>query len=452
MSGRRTPRRSTRSPPASAAKPASTSFTSAGKAMGKDRPALPLSDANPLLKGHKGRLHSVKTQELKLQDNITITIARVKAPTPEGVSGHLIKRFDTDAVSASSFFRVAFPSSSQAAEEAEMAYLRSVHDAVAAGAEHPGSEARLTGTWSATLSFPGTLAPLTLAVCRIPTADAADVARDYGIFKYASSLIAYENPYAPPNQDVPEPEAPVVATDPSDGVVTRSAKKVTSPTPSEGARSSKRARVTSPRLAALSGSGGMAPSPSILSLAPQAQSASGDVDASAVMVTVTSVSSDPTTGAPVEETTTASLMGTDEQVAAARDEARVLVASLKEAAAASDAAPSTSGSKKRALDGEAGEDAKGMLNRLWWRRRQAKQGASNSAPLQQRSLVVKAPSDRVDTATRRNIAMVGLVVAGAAACVPNCHSPASLVRADQIAFAARSCRTFSDLGVSACNK
>lgn len=148
MSTRRTPRRSTRSPPGSATKPPPTSLTSAAKALAKDsRSALPTRDANTLLAGHKGRLHTVKTQELKLQDGLTILIARVKAPTPKGVSGHLIKRFDTDAVSASSFFRVAFPTSSLADEEAEMAYLRTVHDVASAGAEERGPEGRLTGTW-----------------------------------------------------------------------------------------------------------------------------------------------------------------------------------------------------------------------------------------------------------------------------------------------------------------
>lgn len=160
----------------------------------------------------------------------------------------------------------------------------------------------------------------------------------------------------------------------------------------------------------------MAPSPSILSLAPQAQSTSGDVDTSAVMVTVTAVSQDPATGEPVEETTTASFMGTDEQVAAARDEARELVATLKEAASNSGVSPSEStATKKRALTSD-GDDARGMLSRLWWRRRQAKQATINAEPTQSQ-LVVKAPSDRAAPSTRRNIAVVGLVVAGAAACV-----------------------------------
>lgn len=264
------------------------------------------------------------------------------------------------------------------------------------------------------------------------------MAREYGILKFAADLIAFENPFAPPNQDVPEPEAPTVAaSDASDaaGVLTRSAKKATSPTPSEGTRQSKRARVMSPRLAALASGGGMAPSPSILSLAPHAQSASGDVDASAVMVTVTSVSQDPATGAPVEETTTASLMGTDEQVAAAREEARELVATLKEAAAATDAAPADAKKKRTLPTDSVDSDAKGLLERLWWRRRQAKQSGANPARAasQPRPVVPKTPSERVDPATRRNIAMVGLVVAGAAACVcaasPSaCDSP----RASQV--------------------
>lgn len=148
MSGRRTPRRSTRSPQPGSASKSAASLGAAARTIAAQaaRPALP-SQANELLPVHKGRLHSVKTQELKLE-KLSILIARVKAPVPKGVSGHLIKRFDTDAVSASSFFRVAFPTSTAQEEEAEMGFLRSKYDTATAGAEHQGPEGRLTGTWS----------------------------------------------------------------------------------------------------------------------------------------------------------------------------------------------------------------------------------------------------------------------------------------------------------------
>lgn len=47
-----------------------------------------------------------------------------------GISGHLIRRTDTDAVSASSLFRAAFPYASQEAEAAEMAHVAKSYDTV----------------------------------------------------------------------------------------------------------------------------------------------------------------------------------------------------------------------------------------------------------------------------------------------------------------------------------
>lgn len=95
------------------------------------------------------RIARLQTQELKLEDGTAIIIARVKVPTPKGISGcaaafapsslliraaltsqlctfilrkhrHIIRRFDTEALSASSLFRVAFP---MATEEAEWAHF-----------------------------------------------------------------------------------------------------------------------------------------------------------------------------------------------------------------------------------------------------------------------------------------------------------------------------------------
>jgi len=105
---------------------------------------LPTAQANELLAGFKGKLHTVKTQELKLEDGSTIVIARVKVPTPKGISGHLIRRFDTDALSASSLFRAAFPNAEDDAEQEEMTYLIKKYNTKAAGDEDETGSGKLT--------------------------------------------------------------------------------------------------------------------------------------------------------------------------------------------------------------------------------------------------------------------------------------------------------------------
>lgn len=65
---------------------------------------------------------------------------------------HLIKRIDTGGVSASSFFRAAFPTATEAQELAEMDWIardsgNRYGDTRKAGAEHDETR-RLSGTWS----------------------------------------------------------------------------------------------------------------------------------------------------------------------------------------------------------------------------------------------------------------------------------------------------------------
>lgn len=50
-----------------------------------------------------------------------------------GISGHIIRRTDTDAVSASSLFRSAFPYASNEAEAAEMKFVAARYDTVKVG-------------------------------------------------------------------------------------------------------------------------------------------------------------------------------------------------------------------------------------------------------------------------------------------------------------------------------
>ncbi|GAA5858516.1 hypothetical protein JCM8547_007342 [Rhodosporidiobolus lusitaniae] len=146
----------------------------------RERPALPTDKANKLMSDNSGKslkVHKVKTQTLHLGEGAgTITIARVKCPVPKGVPGHIIKRFDTDAISASSLFRAAFPTASESEETREMHWVAvesrgNYGDTAKAGMEHVEAK-KLSGTW-------------------IPASRAMILAGEYGIARYAKDLVAF---------------------------------------------------------------------------------------------------------------------------------------------------------------------------------------------------------------------------------------------------------------------
>ncbi|KPV76577.1 uncharacterized protein RHOBADRAFT_52566 [Rhodotorula graminis WP1] len=207
-------------------KSATTRALSPRVAAKLQRPALPAHAANKQLadeaKASKAlRIHKVKTQTLHLGDpNGTITIARVKCPVPKGVPGHIIKRFDTDAVSASSLFRAAFPTATEAEETAEMRWIAigsrgQYGDTKVAGNEGDESK-KLSGTW-------------------IPSQHAVALAKEYGIVRYAAELIEYVEPTSP------QPEG---AAD--DEQATPGSAAATDDSPAARSPRAKRARVSSP--------------------------------------------------------------------------------------------------------------------------------------------------------------------------------------------------------------
>ena len=70
---------------------------------------------------------------------------------------HIIKRFDTGAVSASSLFRAAFPTATEEEEAAEMVWISKgsrnrYGDTRAAGLEHDETK-KLSGTWCGVFSL-----------------------------------------------------------------------------------------------------------------------------------------------------------------------------------------------------------------------------------------------------------------------------------------------------------
>ncbi|KAI5481561.1 transcription regulator HTH, APSES-type [Pseudohyphozyma bogoriensis] len=169
-----TPSLSSLAPPSSVRKSAST--RSLSPAPLSARPALPERAANSMMASWSGKLHKVKIQTLHLGNAGTITIARVKCPVPKGVPGHIIKRFDTDAVSASSLFRAAFPTATEGEESVEMNWIAKgsrarYGDTKKAGAEHDETR-KLSGVW-------------------IPASKAAVLAEEYKISRFAADLIAY---------------------------------------------------------------------------------------------------------------------------------------------------------------------------------------------------------------------------------------------------------------------
>ncbi|KAG0141656.1 hypothetical protein CROQUDRAFT_663553 [Cronartium quercuum f. sp. fusiforme G11] len=469
----RSTRRSTRSPPHSAV-PASKQFTSFATAANplmpssipavssspqksnrstealdplttesfeSLRPSLPLEKKNPLLASFRGRVRSVKTQNIPLENNWTITIARVKVPTSNGTAGHLIKRFDTNAISATSFFRAAFPDASEEEVNAQMDYISKIYDTATAGGDHIGPECKLTGTW-------------------VPLAHAEVIAEWYGLTKFAAELISYPDPNRPSGQ------APLSqSTEPSQTLLPSEPTLESTPGPKaeepiSAPRSSKRARVAPPSFGNTSPSHFSLPPPapaSALALkeipglnglpaadepdpTEEPMTISNDEadepDQKKVQVVVTETSSGHEgTQTVTTTTTTTSVMGTDEQVELAKQEALSLVASIQESAALGGATSSTttvssseSSQKKRGIsdvedvesEAPAALPSRGFFNRLWSRKQSSKSHGKKVEVAPKPREIAPLPSailPQVTPVTKRNLAVVGIVVAGAAASI-----------------------------------
>lgn len=452
-------RRSTRSPPISSSnqfntfttalnrtsntpqKPTRTYESTKKQESQSIKPALPIDKKNSLL--DRGRVRSVKTQLIPLENNWSITIARVKVPTTSGVSGHLIKRFDTNAISASSFFRAAFPDASVEDEQAHMSYFTEQYDTATAGGDHIGPECKLTGTW-------------------VPVAHAETIAEWYGLSKFAADLITFPDP----NNGSDSP------MDPKTGLKRSESSQVTNsdpPQPTEstpaskmvgtpGARSIKRPRMAPPSFGNTS--------PSHFSLSAASVSATSNetpgIDQSAptdeadpteesmfisndegeepeqkslqVTVTETSMNHGIDEGMTTTTTTSACVIGTDEQVELAKRDALNLVASLQESSATQNHSSHESTQKKRGLEQEepsttstaCDPDAvpapppKGLFSRFWSRKANAKKREEMAKSLNKPSRdIAPLPTHiaPVTSATKRNLAVAGIVVAGAAASI-----------------------------------
>ncbi|PWN46743.1 hypothetical protein IE53DRAFT_407811 [Violaceomyces palustris] len=198
----------TPSTPASSRKAAKKEITTEQK-IKLSRPTLP-TDRNPRLQDHDDV--PVKLQVIR-REGKNIIIGRVKLPTVNG-SDHafLLKRFDTNAIAASSMFRLAFPYADGEAESGEMRYLDARYDTDRANGgmvlasslvsekdkpvaspetpvkqSVPGSEAAVAAPDAKVLPEGST--GVRLQGTWIPCSDALQVAEEYGLTRFAKPLI-----------------------------------------------------------------------------------------------------------------------------------------------------------------------------------------------------------------------------------------------------------------------
>ncbi|EST04598.1 Transcription regulator HTH, APSES-type DNA-binding domain protein [Kalmanozyma brasiliensis GHG001] len=177
------------------------------------RPKLP-TKKNPRLKEVDEAV--VKLQIIKREGH-NIIIGRVKLPTVNGQDhAFLLKRFDTNAMAASSMFRLAFPFADGSAEAAEMQYLDAKYDTNRANGgyiveevkapetpkkrgrprKNPETPKKDASTDTESVSgekqirvLPEGSTGVRLQGTWIPAEDAIEVAEAYGIAKYADALI-----------------------------------------------------------------------------------------------------------------------------------------------------------------------------------------------------------------------------------------------------------------------
>ncbi|KAK0535278.1 hypothetical protein OC834_001571 [Tilletia horrida] len=187
--------------PAPVPVPASTSARVTKERV--NRPALP--------KGTNSALPDVDVP-VKLQiierEGKDIIIGRVKLPLPPNSSpdhAFLLKRFDTNALAASSMFKIAFPYASADEERTEMAYLErrfecdaanggiiptaAADDGAESTTETPSKRSRGRPRKSAAPVPTAAGTGVRLQGTWIPASDALEVADEYRILKFARGLI-----------------------------------------------------------------------------------------------------------------------------------------------------------------------------------------------------------------------------------------------------------------------
>ncbi|PWN37248.1 uncharacterized protein FA14DRAFT_176546 [Meira miltonrushii] len=191
--GPATPRKSK-----SASKAAVEELTPAQIAAVQARPPLDQSERNSILPDED---IPVKLQVIQ-REGANIIIGRVKLPAPvKNGHGFILKRFDTNAIAASSMFRLAYPHASLEHEAEEMQYLEQRYETDLANGGHAKVPKKPRGrpskkaleAASQELQYdevlPAGSTGVRLQGTWIPSPDAMIVAAEYGLERWARPLI-----------------------------------------------------------------------------------------------------------------------------------------------------------------------------------------------------------------------------------------------------------------------
>ncbi|KAL1406896.1 hypothetical protein Q8F55_006308 [Vanrija albida] len=112
-----------------------------------NRPRLPEAKRNPNLRNLPEDATLVKFQTI-VREGQEIVVGRIKVPTP-GPNQHafILRRYDTQAISLTTMFKVSFPGATEDEEKKEMEWVRSSYDTRNTNGGRDCDAVRLAGQW-----------------------------------------------------------------------------------------------------------------------------------------------------------------------------------------------------------------------------------------------------------------------------------------------------------------
>ncbi|WVW83033.1 hypothetical protein I302_105050 [Kwoniella bestiolae CBS 10118] len=113
----------------------------------ENRPRVPEEKRNPLLINLADDVKIVKFQTI-VREGKEIVVGRIKVPTP-GTSSHafILRRYDTNAISLTTMYKVAFPGATDEDEKREMDWVKSSFDTRGTNGGRGSDVVRLAGQW-----------------------------------------------------------------------------------------------------------------------------------------------------------------------------------------------------------------------------------------------------------------------------------------------------------------
>ncbi|WWC89998.1 uncharacterized protein L201_004928 [Kwoniella dendrophila CBS 6074] len=113
----------------------------------ENRPRVPEERRNPLLTSLSDDVKIVKFQTI-VREGKEIVVGRIKVPTP-GTTSHafILRRYDTNAISLTTMYKVAFPGATDEDEKREMDWVKSSFDTRGTNGGRGSEVVRLAGQW-----------------------------------------------------------------------------------------------------------------------------------------------------------------------------------------------------------------------------------------------------------------------------------------------------------------